>query len=179
MPAMIAIADTTPQRIGGNVIKNSETGELYNPSIPPSAKPAVSSTTVVVGSSSTPRPKVAPTPPKGPRDAARPVPSPPSARTPKPHQHRDRLFTRLGNSYAIPTDEDALREIFQSWDLNTDGKISAAEFVSEYIAFEASRGLIVSQRQANELFARGDTNNDRFLSFGEFVKVMAKIRAKC
>jgi hypothetical protein len=79
-----------------------------------------------------------------------------------------RLFQRLGNSFTIPTDEKSLRNIFDTFDQNHDGKISKQEFVAEYREFEKAFGVPVSDRDINAKFKLADKNNDGSLSFKEF-----------
>ncbi|KAK9749889.1 hypothetical protein RND81_02G158100 [Saponaria officinalis] len=64
--------------------------------------------------------------------------------------------------------EDELKDVFRHFDLNQDGKISAAELRRYF----ATTGEIVSQEEAQEVIDELDSDKDGMLEFNDFVKLM-------
>ena len=77
------------------------------------------------------------------------------------------MFNRIG-SYTIPTDEESLREIFETFDADGDNGISRDEFVAAIVAFDEEMGVFVNPQTLKKTFERYDRNGDGKLSFPEF-----------
>ena len=77
------------------------------------------------------------------------------------------MYNRIG-SYTIPTDQESLMEIFETFDMNGDGAIGRNEFVDSMVAFEAEMGVFVNPGSLKKNFERYDQNGDGMLSYEEF-----------
>ena len=114
-------------------------------------------------------PPKAPPPPAG-AAASSPGRSPPSAGnafTPKPAQ-KNKLFYRMGNTFTIPTDDLALRRIFDSYRQDADGNISQSEFAGDFKEFEGEMGVVPTDRDMETRFRKAKASGDNTLSFKSF-----------
>lgn len=76
-------------------------------------------------------------------------------------------------SEQVLINQEQLMEVFQSFDRDSNGYITAAELAGSM----AKMGHPLSYRELSDMMREADTNGDGVLSFNEFATIMAKSAA--